>query len=654
MCGDVQACPGPGNCTRNLQELNSLIKTRGIKISHQNARGLSGNFGHVAELLQSFPGMHILSLSETHIEARSDQEDGVYDIPGYSFISRPRKSGKGGGVGAYILDGISWDRRDDLENENIEAIWLEVRPSHSNSFLLCIMYRPPESFKYLSKDFNTHLHEMLAKASEKSQETILLGDLNVDFLKHDNKDLKSILNIFGYKQMIQKPTRIAEASETLIDVILTNKPSNVVKTEVIPTGIGDHDMVGCARKINHLRFKPRQIICRDYKSYKPEAMNKDLEAVDWTYFYSCRHVNEAWSIMKSILTNIFDRHAPKLCKNIRGQSAPWLSSDVKKLMNDRDKLLRKSRRTKDQLDISQYKRKRNEVNIAIRKARSSYHKNMLKENSGNPNKFWKSLKTIYPTKSTTGPSMHSFDIDGIKTDDPARISNAFCSFFATVTSKLRESAIPLRDFVWRNPAAIPQRTDKQIKFRPISKLEVERELRSIKRTKSTGIDNLPPGLLKDAACFISAPLAHLINLSLETGIFPTDMKIAKIVPVHKSGSLSSFDNYRPISILPVLSKVIEKLVQRQLMEFLDKNKLLSKFQFGFRPRLSTELAATLLLDEIRKNVDQGKLVGATFIDLSKAFDTISHSNLLQNSLSMESKRVNFLGSQIIFSTVQQL
>ena len=106
-----------------------------------------------------------------------------------------------------------------MENENIEAIWLEVRPSHSNSFLLCMMYRPPESSKYLSKDFNTHLHEMLAKASEKSQETILLGDLNVDFLKHDNKDLKSILNIFGYKQMIQKPTRIAEASETLIDVI---------------------------------------------------------------------------------------------------------------------------------------------------------------------------------------------------------------------------------------------------------------------------------------------------------------------------------------------------------------------------------------------------------------------------------------------------
>ena len=157
---------------------------------------------------------------------------------------------------------------------------------------------------------------------------------------------------------------------------------------------------------------------------------------------------------------------------------------------------------------------------------------MLKENSGNKNEYWKSLKTICPIKSATGPLLHSFDIDGVRTDDQSKTPNAFCTFFATVTSKLRDSAIPLRDFVWRNSVSIPQRTNRQFKFRPISRLEVERELRSTKRTKSTGIDKLPPGLLKDAACLISAPLSHLINLSLETGIFPNVMKITKIVSAH--------------------------------------------------------------------------------------------------------------------------
>ena len=159
-------------------------------------------------------------------------------------------------------------------------------------------------------------------------------------------------------------------------------------------------------------------------------------------------------------------------------------------------------------------------------------------------------------------------------------------------------------------------------------MDVEKIIKSIKRSKATGIDDLPPGLIKDAADVLSVPLSYIINLSLDTGQFPQEWKAAKIIPLHKSGSTKSFDNYRPISILPIVSKVIEKIVHKQLMNFLDRNKLLSTRQFGFIAKISTELAATLLLDDIRKNVDKGQLVGTAFVDLSKAFDTISHSKLL--------------------------
>ena len=171
---------------------------------------------------------------------------------------------------------------------------------------------------------------MLSKVSEKSQETILMGDLNVNFLKQDNKEFKAILNIFGFEQMVDEPTRISESTETLIDIIVTNNPANIIKTEVIPTSIGDHDMVGCVRKLNNASFKPRKITCRDYRSYHPEAMNEELETVDWSAFYSCRTVNEAWSQMKDILLTIFEHHAPKICKKVRGKSAPWLTSNVQK------------------------------------------------------------------------------------------------------------------------------------------------------------------------------------------------------------------------------------------------------------------------------------------------------------------------------------
>lgn len=126
------------------------------------------------------------------------------------------------------------------------------------------------------------------------------------------------------------------------------------------------------------------------------------------------------------------------------------------------------------------------------------------------------------------------------------------------------------------------KTDQNFKFPMITRLEVLRLLKSLKRNKETGLDDLPPRLLKDSAEYISAPLTYLINLSITTNMIPTDWKMAKVIPIHKSGTRSNLDNYRPISILPTISKIFEKIIHRQVMTFLDKNQLLSQFQFGFR------------------------------------------------------------------------
>ena len=115
---------------------------------------------------------------------------------------------------------------------------------------------------------------------------------------------------------------------------------------------------------------------------------------------------------------------------------------------------------------------------------------------------------------------------------------------------------------------------------------------------------------------------------MDTGMVPSAWKMARIIPIHKSGPTSDFDNYRPISVLPSVSNIIEKIVHKQLTAFLDEKNLIYSHQFGFRNKMCTEHAVTLLLDSIRQKVDEGNIVGACFVDLSKAFDTISHSNLL--------------------------
>ena len=224
LCGDIETCPGPD---RFIPELNALLKKRGIKIFHQNVRGLLSNIAFVAELLRSFPAIDILSLSETHITNESEQA--LFELPGYTFISNHRKTGKGGGVGAYIADIIVWEQRGDLENDSIESTWFEVKLINSSSVLVGIIYRPPTSSKYLPTNFNEHLNEMLEKATEGSIETILLGDVNVNYLvRNDNKEFKSILSLYGFEQMVQKPTRITESTKTLIDIIATNNPLNLI------------------------------------------------------------------------------------------------------------------------------------------------------------------------------------------------------------------------------------------------------------------------------------------------------------------------------------------------------------------------------------------------------------------------------------------
>jgi hypothetical protein len=148
-------------------------------------------------------------------------------------------------------------------------------------------------------------------------------------------------------------------------------------------------------------------------------------------------------------------------------------------------------------------------------------------------------------------------------------------------------------------------------------------------------------MLKDVAHEIARPISYIINLSLRSGQIPTEWKTAQVIPLHKAGNTTDHNNFRPISILPVISKIMERAVHHQLMDYLERNQLLSPNQFGYRNQRSTELATVLLTDTIRKAGDNGQLTGAVFLDLSKAFDTLGHDVLLEKLKSYGVKGLAF-------------
>ena len=259
LSGDIERCPGP---VRSMPDLENLCSRKGLKILHQNTQGLLANFDQVKIILETFKNVDILTLSETHI---TSDNNSIFNIPGYSFISRRRNAGTGGGVACYISHKLNWVRREDLEMNDLEIMWIEIVPKKSKSFLIACLYRPPDTSLYLPKNFNDKLKETLNIAITDCKEVILLGDVNVNYLdKANNRCFKEVLELVGMKQIITKPTRITKESQTLIDIIATNCSSTISFSDVILTSIGDHEMVGCSRKFNHLKFNPQTITTRNF------------------------------------------------------------------------------------------------------------------------------------------------------------------------------------------------------------------------------------------------------------------------------------------------------------------------------------------------------------------------------------------------------
>ncbi|CAB3997083.1 Hypothetical predicted protein [Paramuricea clavata] len=195
-------------------------------------------------------GLHLIALTETWLN--KEIPDAELQIPGYNLFRRDRGV-HGGGIGVYVKRNILVTRREDLGNVDVEGLWLEISLPKSRGFLVGTFY--PNSSNHHDKDFMFKLNNSLDIASAQGKEVLITGDLNVDLLAKravipECKQLRSLLKCLQFKQVIDKPTRIAPNSLTLLDIIATNRPQNISDSGVITTNLSDHEMTFCVQKIN--------------------------------------------------------------------------------------------------------------------------------------------------------------------------------------------------------------------------------------------------------------------------------------------------------------------------------------------------------------------------------------------------------------------
>ena len=218
-------------------------------------------------------------MTEIFINAHTATSE--FDIPGYTFLYKIRENGIGGGVGIYIRNNIHFIIRKDLYDPEIECIWVEITPTKSKSFIFGSMYKPPDSPINLSKNFTPNLAAKLQNINGENKEVIIMGDINIDYLKKDDhKVIKDIFAVNGYKQLLRSATRTASSSATLIDVILTNEPSTITNSETINASLSDHDIIACVRKANNIKCEAEKIKCRNFSRYNIDIINNELLNAD--------------------------------------------------------------------------------------------------------------------------------------------------------------------------------------------------------------------------------------------------------------------------------------------------------------------------------------------------------------------------------------
>ena len=364
FCGDIESCPGP--------DIAGFLNTKGFSVFHQNIRGLHGKKEIISDILYNNSKIDIFSLSETFI-THTDFFNA--EIRGYAFESKARQNGTGGGVCAYIKDGVPYTRRVDLERGDLELVWLEISFTNCKSFFLVgVLYRPPDTSKHTSKNFQKSLRDVLNITTSENKEAIILGDINCDYLKDkDHKTIKDLFITHGYKQLIDKATGITEQSETLIDVILTNSPETIRKHDTILSSNSDHDIICIIRKKSTPKYRPNVIYSRNYKNYDANKIRTELKNTNWQVINECHDSNICWKFFKDILTRCINTHAPMTKKTVKGKPIPWLTEEIKKQMNDRDGLLRKARKSKNTEHWKNYKAMKNRTNNSINRAKEKYH-----------------------------------------------------------------------------------------------------------------------------------------------------------------------------------------------------------------------------------------------------------------------------------------
>ena len=581
-------------------------------IAHVNARSLNKNILELREIVEN-SDFDAISISESWLTSRTPRDR--FEIPGFNIFRNDRKNKRGGGVCWYVRDHyIAKKIKIPNKPNNPESLFIEISVLHQK-LVLGTFYKAPniparvfhEAFDSLVYVFNRY------------EEPILTGDFNINCLNVNSPEYRllcdSIIEPFNLTQVIDQPTRVTEKSSTLIDLMFV-KNKNKVKGHgccAVP-GVSDHHMTYLSYDVKKPKFTPVRVTARDFKNFNRDAFIAAADEANFENVYFVDTVDDKVTVLENEIHTLLDQFAPyKTFTITKPNSTPWLNDEIRKVMYVRDMYKYNFNETGNKEFDKKFKELRNKVTSMMRQSQKDMFNDTINTKVKDCKHFYQTAKklNIISDKSKKGKINFS----------AKDLNSAFLE---------NNNAVIDPDFIDAKIQDLFNKTNPCIhkfELHEVSEPEVIKVAKSIK-SMSVGIDGINIFIIKTLMPRINSILTHIINSSFASNTFPEHWKKAIIKPIPKVCVPLSPSDFRPISLLPALSKIIEKLVNIQIIKYLTLHSLLDPYQSAYKVNHSTQTALLKLTEDIYDSIDNSEITLLVLLDFSKAFDTVNHRLLL--------------------------
>ena len=613
-----------------------------------NICSLNSKFSDLKDIILrlNLSGLNVVAIALQEIW--QVQYPDLLKINGYKLFFKQRNNGRGGGVGFYIKEGLPAKINNNLSNfhEKIfECLTVEIT-LNNKSYTLVNIYRSPSNLSNHVDSFLNYLDITLNQMNKNNSPYFIFSDSNLNLLKieqcpHSQKYLE-VIHSNGFLQYIGKATRIQGVHLSLIDhICCKNEPGDLTPGTIV-SDLSDHFLNFISVASGKKNVKQKYITSRKFDKNNMKQFRDALESVSWNNVLVQDNVDMAYDQFWETFSSLFEIYIPevktKFNKNIHRING-HLTKGLLISRNQKNFLHKQYIKTPNHINELRYKNYRNIYNTLLRKSKKLHISRSLSDNKHNPKKTWEILNNIIGCNKSAS-KVTELNINGQTICDSKIIAEEFNNFFTGVGQRISDSI----DRVSIEPESYLDEANNlpSFEFDEIGPILICDILKSFESKKSVDIDGINTNLLKYLNTTISTPLAHIFNLSLKNGKFPSNLKKSRVVPIFKAGDPKNCDNYRPISLVSAISKILEKIVAIKLTNYLDINKLIYNKQFGFQRSLSTEHNLLHLTNFVSKAINDDEYCIGIFLDLKKAFDVVNHKILLKKLKNLGLKGTSLL------------